>query len=94
MDALREELTSQGVIFALARVKHDLLDDLQAFGLAQKISPSHLFPTPPHSTPTAPGSVSILDRRPAARETGRTAGPGVTGPGGMTSPKRPNVPGH
>jgi MFS superfamily sulfate permease-like transporter len=47
VDALREELTSQGVVFALARAKRDLLDELQAFGLDQKIGADHIFPTLP-----------------------------------------------
>src|ERR1019366_404881 len=33
VDALREELTNAGTVFALARVKQDLLARLQAFGL-------------------------------------------------------------
>ena len=35
------------IVFALARVKQDLLDDLQAFGLAQKIGEQRIFPTLP-----------------------------------------------
>jgi high affinity sulfate transporter 1 len=47
MDALREEITGRGSVFALARVKQDLLARLQAFGLASKIGPELLFPTLP-----------------------------------------------
>ncbi len=47
MDALREEITDRGGVFALARVKQDLLARLQAFGLAGKIGPELLFPTLP-----------------------------------------------
>jgi sulfate permease, SulP family len=47
VDALREELGKRGTIFALARVKQDLLDDLQAFGLASKIGEKRIFPTLP-----------------------------------------------
>jgi sulfate permease, SulP family len=47
VEAVRAELTSRGIVFALARVKQDLLDDLQAFGLAQKISEQRIFPTLP-----------------------------------------------
>jgi MFS superfamily sulfate permease-like transporter len=47
VEAVRAELASRGVVVALARVKQDLLDDLQAFGLAQKISPQRIFPTLP-----------------------------------------------
>jgi SulP family sulfate permease len=47
VEAVRAELTSRGIVFALARVKQDLLDDLQAFGLAQKIGEQRIFPTLP-----------------------------------------------
>ena len=47
VDAVREEFTQHGMIFALARVKQDLLDDLQAFGLAEKIGKELIFPTLP-----------------------------------------------
>jgi high affinity sulfate transporter 1 len=47
VDAVREELTRAGAVFGLARVKHDLLARLEAFGLAQKIGPDLIFPTLP-----------------------------------------------
>jgi MFS superfamily sulfate permease-like transporter len=47
MDAIREEFTRQGAVFALARVKQDLLARLQAFGLADKIGADRLYPTLP-----------------------------------------------
>ena len=47
VEAIRAELASRGIIFALARVKQDLLDDLRAFGLAQKIGEQRIFPTLP-----------------------------------------------
>jgi MFS superfamily sulfate permease-like transporter len=47
MDALRQEIVSRGVTFALARVKQDLLARLEAFGLARKIGTDLLFPTLP-----------------------------------------------
>jgi SulP family sulfate permease len=47
LDAVREEITSRGAVFALARVKQDLLTRLQAFGLADKIGTELLFPTLP-----------------------------------------------
>jgi len=34
-------------VFAMARVKQDLLDDLRAYGLADSIGPDRLFPTLP-----------------------------------------------
>ena len=47
MDAIRVEITGRGAVFALARVKQDLLARLQAFGLAGKIGTELLFPTLP-----------------------------------------------
>jgi high affinity sulfate transporter 1 len=47
LEALRRELDRRGVVFALARVKHDLLDDLDAFGLTGKIGAERIFPTLP-----------------------------------------------
>jgi len=47
LDAVREEITKQGAVFALARVKQDLLARLRAFGLAEKIGEECLFPTLP-----------------------------------------------
>ncbi|MGE5134887.1 MAG: SulP family inorganic anion transporter [Gemmatimonadota bacterium] len=47
VDAVRGELARAGAVFALARVKQDLLVRLEAFGLAEKIGPDLLFPTLP-----------------------------------------------
>ncbi|MFD3925586.1 SulP family inorganic anion transporter [Streptomyces sp. NPDC058614] len=47
VDALRHELTRRGVVFALARVKQDLLDDLEAYGLTESVGEDLIFPTLP-----------------------------------------------
>jgi len=47
VDAVREEITSRGAVFVLARVKQDLLVRLQSFGLAEKIGAELMFPTLP-----------------------------------------------
>ncbi|MGH3122244.1 MAG: SulP family inorganic anion transporter, partial [Streptosporangiaceae bacterium] len=47
VDALREDITERGAVFALARVKQDLVARLEAFGLAGKIGTELLFPTLP-----------------------------------------------
>ncbi|MEU9385056.1 STAS domain-containing protein, partial [Streptomyces sp. NPDC048279] len=47
VDGLRRELTERGVVFALARVKQDLLDSLKAYGLADSVGPDLMFPTLP-----------------------------------------------
>jgi sulfate permease, SulP family len=52
LDAVREEITTQGAVFALARVKQDLLARLRAFGLADKIGEERLFPTLPTAVQT------------------------------------------
>jgi sulfate permease, SulP family len=68
VDSVRDELTSGGAVFALARVKQDLLARLKAFGLAEKIGDELLFPTLPTAVeayrrwaeqhPDGPGSVT------------------------------------
>ncbi|WP_369386531.1 SulP family inorganic anion transporter [Streptomyces sp. CG1] len=47
VDDLRRELTRRGIVFALARVKQDLLDDLEAYGLAESVGAERIFPTLP-----------------------------------------------
>jgi sulfate permease, SulP family len=47
VEAVRAELAQAGTVFALARVKQDLLARLEAFGLADKIGADRLFPTLP-----------------------------------------------
>ncbi|MEV6613114.1 sulfate permease [Streptomyces sp. NPDC051051] len=47
LDALRRELTHRGIVFALARVKQDLLDDLTAYGLTETVGRDRVFPTLP-----------------------------------------------
>jgi sulfate permease, SulP family len=47
LDAIREEITRRGAVFALARVKQELLARLRSFGLADLIGEEHLFPTLP-----------------------------------------------
>jgi sulfate permease, SulP family len=47
VDALRADILDRGAVFALARVKQDLLARLESFGLARKIGPDLLFPTLP-----------------------------------------------
>ncbi len=47
VERLRQELQARGIVFALARVKQDLLDDLTAFGLAAEVGADRIFPTLP-----------------------------------------------
>ncbi len=47
VDALRGELTRRGIVFALARVKQDLHDDLDAYGLTESVGTGLIFPTLP-----------------------------------------------
>jgi MFS superfamily sulfate permease-like transporter len=47
VDTLRRELAARGIVFALTRVKKDLLDDLEAYGLAGPVGRSLIFPTLP-----------------------------------------------
>ena len=47
VDDVRREMERRGIVFAMARVKRDLLDALEAFGLAQSIGADRLYPTLP-----------------------------------------------
>ncbi|MFE7443515.1 SulP family inorganic anion transporter [Streptomyces chartreusis] len=47
LDELRQELTDRGIVFALARVKQDLREELQAYGLADSVGAERVFPTLP-----------------------------------------------
>ena len=50
LDQLRSELDSRGIVFAMARVKQDLRDALQAAGLVDKIGEDRMFLTLPTAT--------------------------------------------
>ncbi|MEU1999389.1 sulfate permease [Nocardia gamkensis] len=47
VEQLRAELSGRGIVFAMARVKRDLRDALDASGLTSKIGERYLFPTLP-----------------------------------------------
>ena len=47
LETLRAELTAQGIVFALARMKQDLRDELAPTGLLERIGEDHVFPTLP-----------------------------------------------
>jgi sulfate permease, SulP family len=47
LDHLRAELGKREIVFAMARVKHDLRDALEAAGLLDKIGEDRIFPTLP-----------------------------------------------
>ncbi|TGD89069.1 sulfate permease [Mycolicibacterium sp. CH28] len=47
LDQLRKDLNGRGIVFAMARVKQDLRDQLQAAGLLDKIGEDHIFMTLP-----------------------------------------------
>jgi sulfate permease, SulP family len=47
VDELRAELERRGIVFAMARVKQDLRDELDAAGLLDKIGEDHIFMTLP-----------------------------------------------
>ncbi|MFD9244939.1 SulP family inorganic anion transporter [Streptomyces sp. NPDC059556] len=47
VDELRRELSRRGVVFAMARVKQDLRDDLDAYGLTESVGADRIFPTLP-----------------------------------------------
>ncbi len=47
LEALRAEITDGGIVFAMARVKQDLRDDLQRAGFVEAVGEDRLFPTLP-----------------------------------------------
>ncbi len=47
LEQLRRELTSRGIVFAMARVKQDLRDDLEAGGFLQRVGEDRIFATLP-----------------------------------------------
>ena len=47
VEALRASLAERGIVMALARVKQDLLKELEAYGLVDAIGREHIYPTLP-----------------------------------------------
>ncbi len=47
LGALHDELSRRGIVLAMARVKHDLRNQLERIGLVTHIGPDRLFPTLP-----------------------------------------------
>jgi MFS superfamily sulfate permease-like transporter len=47
LGALHDELSRRGIVLAMARVKHDLRNQLERIGLVTHIGPERLFPTLP-----------------------------------------------
>lgn len=47
VDEVRRALVGRGVVFAMARVKRDLLDDLRPYGLVDLVGEDMIFPTLP-----------------------------------------------
>ncbi|WP_319454725.1 MULTISPECIES: sulfate permease [unclassified Mycobacterium] len=47
LDQLRQDLEARGIVFAMARVKQDLRDQLDAAGLVEKIGENRIFMTLP-----------------------------------------------
>jgi sulfate permease, SulP family len=47
LDHLRSELERRGINFAMARVKQDMRDELEAAGLLEKVGEDNIYPTLP-----------------------------------------------
>jgi len=47
LEGVRQALSARGIVFAMARVKTDLKDQLQASGFLEKLGDEHVFPTLP-----------------------------------------------
>ena len=87
LDELRAELDRRGIVFAMARVKQDLRDDLQAAGLIDRVGEDRIFMTLPtavqaylrwyveHHGDLPPGFVPQPPLEPLGREPERPGGP-------------------
>ena len=47
LEDLRAALTARGIVFAMARVKQDLHDELEASGILDRVGADRVFPTLP-----------------------------------------------
>jgi MFS superfamily sulfate permease-like transporter len=63
LEDLRADLAREGVVLAMARVKHDLRVDLDAAGLTEAIGAHLIFPT----LPTAVAALTEPDPSDASR---------------------------
>jgi len=63
LDALRLELDRRGVVFAVARLKSEVADDLRRAGLLERLGPDRVFATLP--TAVAAFEHRAAERRPA-----------------------------
>lgn len=59
MHQLFDELDTRGVIPAMARVKQDLLPDLRAGGLANRIGAERIFPKLPTAVAAFPDQQGV-----------------------------------
>ena len=73
VEALREELQERGIVFAMARVKQELLADLTAYGLVDAVGRDRLFPTLPTAV-EAYREWAALSDAPAAEDSPRNPG--------------------
>jgi MFS superfamily sulfate permease-like transporter len=71
MDAVRREIISRGAVFALARVKQDLLARLRSFGLADTIGAERMYPTLPTAVAAYQDWAAKQDQEPGSA--GRTS---------------------
>ena len=71
VDAVRQEIISRGGVFALARVKQDLLARLRSFGLADAIGAERMFPTLPTAVAAYRDWAAKQDQEPGPRAGGR-----------------------
>lgn len=76
LERLRSDLAARGVILALARVKQELLVQLERTGLVDRVGPDRIFPT-------LPTARQAFEQRPRddERGAGGAAGPSGDGPG-------------
>ncbi|MEU4191756.1 sulfate permease [Kribbella sp. NPDC026611] len=61
LDTLRQELEARGIVLALARVKQELRDDLQAAGFLDRLGPDRVFYTLPTAVEAFRRSAAATD---------------------------------
>jgi SulP family sulfate permease len=64
LEDLRSTLADRGVLVALARVKQDLREDLDAFGLTERIGPEHVYMTLPTAVASYVQDFTVRHGRP------------------------------
>jgi high affinity sulfate transporter 1 len=61
LERLRADLAAEGIVFGLARVKHDLYDQLDRAGFITAVGPEHVYATLPTAVAAYRGAMESID---------------------------------